>query len=95
MRPVLRLAVQRRVSARRALGQSRVSVSLGSRREVRGRWARLSESSLYSLWLARGARTEVRGRSTHGLSPAFKVEDCTQTFAAEAGGRVMHTILGC
>ena len=52
-------------------------------------------SSLYSLRLARGAWTEVRGRSTHGLSLAFRVEDCTQTFAAEAGGRAMHTIQGC
>ena len=52
-------------------------------------------SSLYSLRLARGAWTEVRGRSTHGSSLAFKGEDCTQTFTVEAGGRVMHTILGC
>ena len=40
LRPVLCLAVQRRVGqpAWRAFGQVRVSVSLGFRREVRGRW---------------------------------------------------------
>ena len=52
-------------------------------------------SSLYSLWLARGAWTEVRGRRTHVASLAFKVEDCTQTYAVEAGGSHMQAIQGC
>ena len=52
-------------------------------------------SSLYSLRLARGAWTEVRGRRTHGASLAFRVEDCTQTSTAEAGGSAMQAIQGC
>ena len=59
-------------SARRAFGHPRVSVSLGSWREVGGRWGCALCSTLYSLRLAQGTRTEVCGRSTLGLSPIPK-----------------------
>ncbi len=52
-----------------AFGRRRVSVSLGSWREVKGRWGCASCSTLYSLWLAQGTWTEVSGRSTLWASP--------------------------